>query len=239
MKNNQKLTVAFIAVLSFVGSYGADAGTVTGTIKFAGAAPAMAPLKLNKECEAKQAGKKPTSETLVLGPGSTMGNVYVYVKSGLPSQKWPVPKEAAVLDQRGCVYVPHTIAIQAGQTLDILNSDGITHNVNAKCMKNPKFNAGMPGARTKMSKTFDKPEICTFKCDVHPWMQANLAISEHPFFAVTKDDGKYQIANLPAGSYEIEAWHAKLGTKVAKVSVGASDSQTIDFSFDKPAAPIN
>jgi uncharacterized protein (DUF2141 family) len=72
------------------------------------------------------------------------------------------------------------------------------------------------------------------KCDVHPWMQSYMGVFSHPFFAVTGADGKFTIANLPAGTYEVEAWHEKLGTQKSTVTVGASDTKTIKVQFVPP-----
>jgi len=126
--------------------------------------------------------------------------------------------------------------IQQGQTFKVLNSDGVLHNVHALPKVNAQFNMAMPPTRKDAEHVFDKAEDpFQIKCDVHPWMTAYTMVTTNPFYSVTKEDGKFTIKDLPAGSYEIEAWHEKLGKKTEKVTVGDSDTKTVDFKFSAPA----
>jgi plastocyanin len=213
------------------------AASVTGTVKFDGTAPKFKEIKMDADPVCASHNKGPVlPQTLVLGDGNTMGNVFVYVKSGLKAATAPAPTTEVVIDQKACQYHPHVIAVVAGQPVKILNPDGTLHNVHALSKVNPEFNAAMPKFRTEITKVFDKPEPSPFalKCDVHPWMGAWMAVMPHTFFAVTKEDGKFSIENLPAGTYEIEAWHEKLGKKTATVKVGDTETGTADFTFAAP-----
>jgi plastocyanin len=214
------------------------AGSVTGTVKFDGQAPSLRPLAMDADpvC-AKKHDKPVPNEMLSLGSGNTMANVLVRVTGGLPSGKsYPAPKDPIVMDQKGCIYHPHVFAMQQGQKFKVLNSDGVLHNVHALPSSNAQFNMAMPPNRTEAEHVFDKAEETPFKikCDVHPWMTAYTAVLTNPFYSVTKDDGKFSIADLPAGTYEIEAWHEKLGSKKEKVTVGDKDEKTVDFTFSAP-----
>jgi hypothetical protein len=136
------------------------------------------------------------------------------------------------LDQRGCIYVPHVMGIMVGQQYRILNSDGILHNIHTLPKINRSFNRAMPATLKETSTTFEKPEaVFNIKCDVHPWMSAYIAVFTHPFFSTTATDGKFTIAGLDAGTYEITAWHERLGTQSASVTVSGSDTKTQDFKF--------
>ena len=174
---------------------------------------------------------------LVLGSGNTMGNIMVYVSKGLPSGKtWPAPTTPVTLDQKGCQYVPHVQGIMVGQPYKILNSDGILHNVHALPKINKQFNVAMPATRKEATATFDKPEaVFQIKCDVHPWMTAFVGAFTHPFFSVTGTDGKFTISGLDPGTYEITAWHERLGTQTASITVGANDKKVQDFKFTTAA----
>jgi plastocyanin len=218
----------------------AVAATITGTVAFAGKAPALKPLDMAAEavCHKKHGGKPSPNEALVLGTGNTMGNIMVWVSKGLAAGKtWPAPKTPVVLDQDGCVYKPHVMGIMVGQPYRILNNDGILHNIHTLPKINPAFNRGQPATVKEMTTTFAKPEnMFQVKCDVHPWMAAYIGVFTHPFFSVTGTDGKFTLSNLEAGSYEITAWHERLGTQTATITVGASDTKTQDFKFALPGA---
>ncbi len=214
------------------------ASSVSGTVTFDGKAPTLRPLAMDADpaCAKKHSGPVP-SEMLVLGPGNTMGNIMVWVSKGLPAGKtWPVPKTPVVLDQHGCQYKPHVMGIMVGQTYKILNSDGVLHNIHTLPKVNASFNKGMPPTLKETTTVFNKPEeVFHIKCDVHPWMSAYMAVFNHPFFSVTEADGKFTISGLDPGTYEITAWHERLGTQTASVTVGANDKKTQDFKFSVPA----
>jgi plastocyanin len=211
------------------------AATVNGSVVFDGKAPALKPLAMEAEpvCHKMHGGKPAPNEMLVLGSGNTMGNIIVWISKGLPAGKtWPAPKTPVTLDQKGCQYVPHVMGIMVGQPYRILNSDGILHNVHTLPKINPQFNRGQPATVKEISTAFPKPEgMFQIKCDVHPWMSAYIGVFTHPFYAVTKPDGKFTISNLPAGSYEITAWHERLGTQTASLTVAENDTKAQNFKF--------
>ncbi|HKQ98286.1 MAG TPA: carboxypeptidase regulatory-like domain-containing protein [Candidatus Polarisedimenticolia bacterium] len=229
---------AVILSLAGLGAGLAVAGTISGTVTYEGKVPNLKPIAMDADpsCAKKHTGPVP-SDVLVLGDGNTMANILVRVVGGLPAGKtWPAPTTPAVMDQNGCHYQPHVLGIQVGQPFKILNSDGILHNVHSLPKINKPFNMAMPGNRTEASTTFDKAEnIFPVKCDVHPWMSAFIAVLTNPFYAVTAKDGKFSIPNLDPGTYEVEAWHEKLGTQKMSVTVGA-DTKPIAFKFTAPAA---
>ena len=215
----------------------AHAASVRGVVKYDGAVPKFKEIKMDADplCQV-QHSEAVFPQTLVLGEGSTMANVFVRIKSGLPARQYPAPAEPVVLNQKGCFYEPHVLGVMVGQPLKILNPDGTLHNVHAMSKVNPEFNLAMPKFRTETTKTFDKEEFMfAFKCDVHPWMLAWVAVMPHPFFAVTPPNGTFTIDNLPAGTYEIEAWHEKLGTQTASVTVAEGDSKEVNFTFSRPS----
>jgi len=210
------------------------AGTVTGTVKFEGTAPKLRPLKMDADpgCAKKHSGPV-MPEVLVLGDGNTLGNIFVRVKGVSGSHS--TPADSVVMDQNGCQYSPHVLGVMVGQKFLIKNSDGLLHNVHSLAKVNQAFNRAMPAAVTETEYTFDKEELMfKIKCDVHPWMKAYVGVITHPYYDVTGTDGKFEIKGVPAGSYEVEIWHERLGTKTANVTVGDSDTQTLDFSLSVP-----
>jgi plastocyanin len=232
------LAAGLVAVVVWPG-VALAASSVTGTVTFDGKAPTLRPLAMDADpaCAKKHSAPVP-NEMLVLGSGNTMGNILVFVSKGLPAGKtWPVPKTPVTLDQNGCQYKPHVMGIMVGQTYKILNSDGVLHNIHTLPKVNAAFNKGMPPTLKEATTVFNKPEdVFHIKCDVHPWMSAYIAVFTHPFFSATGTDGKFTISGLDPGTYEITAWHERLGTQTASVTVGGSDTKTQNFKFTMPAA---
>ncbi len=209
--------------------------TVKGTVRYEGDVPRLAAIKMDADpgCAAKH--KTPVqSEALVLGDGNTLANVLVQVKSGLPATQFAPPAEPRVMDQEGCRYIPHVMGIMVGQTFKILNSDGLLHNVHSLPKINKGFNRAMPANQTEAEFTFTKTEEpFKIKCDVHPWMNAFVAVLDHPYYSVSGADGSFEIAGLPAGTYELEAWHEKLGTQTATVTIADGETTASDFTFTR------
>ena len=229
--------LTLVVILQLVVASAVMAATITGTVTYEGRVPNLPPVSMGADPDCAAKHKAPVqSDILVLGPGNTMANILVKVKSGVPEKQYSAPSTPAVLDQKGCRYDPHVLAVMVGQPINILNSDGLMHNVHALPEVNQQFNMAMPASRTEASHTFTKAEgVFKVKCDVHPWMGAWIAVLTHPYFDVTETDGKFTISDLPAGTYEIEIWHEKLGTQTQKVTVGASDTKTLDFTMSPPS----
>jgi len=220
-------------------------GTITGKVSFDGESPGRTVIRMGgdpncKPHEPVAVGKTTgaLSEALIVGPDRGIKNVFVYVKDGLGDRVYATPTTPVELDQEGCQYEPHVFGVQVGQPVEIKNSDMTLHNVHAIPKANAEFNFGQENEKAPIiTKTFDKPEIgVSFRCDVHGWMRAYANIVTHPFFAVTKDDGSFEIKGLPAGTYTIEAWHERLGTQQTKVTISdGAAAATAAFSF-KPEA---
>lgn len=240
MRRTASLCLAGLVATALWPRVALAASTVTGTVTFDGKVPTLRPLAMEADpvCAKKHAGKPVPNEMLVLGNGNTMGNIMVWVSKGVPAGKsWPAPKDPVTIDQNGCQYKPHVMGIMVGQTYKILNSDGVLHNIHTLPKANASYNKGMPGTMKEATTTFNKPEpVFPVKCDVHPWMQAYVGVFTHPFFSVTGADGKFTISGLEPGTYEITAWHERLGTQTASVTVGASDTKTQNFKFTTAGA---
>jgi plastocyanin len=232
------LRLAVLAAVTVWPSVAGAASSISGTVTFDGKTPTLKPLAMDADpvCAKKHTGPVP-NEMLVLGSGNTMGNIMVWVSKGLPAGKtFPAPSTPVVLDQQGCQYKPHVMGIMVGQPYKILNSDALPHNVHTLPKVNKPFNRAMPATVKEATTTFDKEEpIFQVKCDVHPWMGGYIAVFSHPFFSVTATDGKFTISGLDPGTYEITAWHERLGTQTASITVGANDKKTQDFKFTTPA----
>ena len=210
----------------------ATAGEVKGVVSLEGTAPANESIRMNADPVCVKAASGPqTAETIVANDGK-LANVFVYVKDGLGNYVYDTPTTPAVLDQKGCRYTPHVFAVRVNQPVEIVNSDPTLHNIHATPKANQEFNNGQPIQGMKMTHTFKAKEVMVpFKCDVHGWMNAYVAVMDHPYYAVTGNDGTFSLASLPPGTYTIEAWHEKLGTATQSVTVGAKETKEVSFSF--------
>lgn len=223
-----KVLSAFL-FLTFISSQ-LFAASITGSVKFEGTAPA--PKKIDTKSDPSCGGGSVPAEEVVVNANGTLKNVFVYVKEGLPDQKFEVSSEAVKLDQKGCQYVPHVFGLQTGQTLEMVNSDATLHNVHGMPAKSKKFNLGMPIQGMKLKRKFDQPEVMVkLKCDVHPWMSAYAGVLPHPFFAVTDESGNFEIKNLPAGNYTVELWHEKFGVQQKRITVTETPAEPAVFSY--------
>jgi plastocyanin len=210
----------------------ATAATITGTIKLDGTAPKGEAIKMNADPVCMREGKGTTTQFFVVGNDNALQNVFVYVKDGLGNRTFQAPTQPVTLDQKGCHYTPHVFGIQVGQPLEVVNSDPTLHNIHALPKANQEFNTGQPIQGMKFQHTFTAKEVMVpFKCDVHGWMNAYVGVLDHPYYAVSNADGKFEIKGLPPGTYTIEAWHEKLGPMTQSVTVGAKESKDANFTF--------
>jgi hypothetical protein len=207
--------------------------SISGKITFDGTVPPAEKVKLSADPKCAEMHKEGMEKQPIMVKDGGLANVFVYVKSGLPAgASYPAPTEPATIDQHGCNYTPHIVAMQTGQPLKIKNSDDTLHNIHPRPTVNAEFNIGQPRKGMESTKTFDKKEVMfPVGCDVHPWMRAYISVLDNPFYAVSKEDGTFEIKGLPPGDYEIEAYHEKLKTQSQKVSVKAGDSAKVDFAF--------
>ncbi len=210
----------------------ATAATLTGMISFSGDAPRFPPVNMSAEpdCVKMHGGRVPSDRVLV--NDGKLQDVLVWVSKGMEGKRFPVRQDMVNLDQKGCIYKPHVVAVQAGQALNITNSDPTTHNVHPLPRENREWNKSQTSSAPPIEYAFPRPEKrIAVKCNIHPWMQAYIHVIEHPYFAVTDSNGAFEIANLPPGTYTLQAMHEQLGEQEMEVTVGASESKQVDFSF--------
>lgn len=208
----------------------ATVGSVMGMVSIEGTPPAPEEIRMNSDPACVEAASDTQTEYFAVGGEGGLGNVFVYVKNIEGS--FPAATGTMTLDQKGCRYTPHVFGMRVGQTLEIINSDPTLHNIHATPSANDEFNTGQPIQGMKFERTFDAPEVMVpFKCDVHGWMNAYVGVLDHPYFAVTGEDGKFDISDLPPGQYEVEAWHEMLGTQTQNITVGDGETADLNFSF--------
>ncbi len=210
----------------------ATAATISGKVAYTGEATQGARLRMGADPTCDQQHSEPVySQELEVTDGNVQ-DAFVWVKSGLEGYTFDPPTGQATLDQHGCIYIPHVLGIRTNQELQVLNSDPTTHNINPTPKNNRDWNESQgPNAPPKI-KTFARQEIMIpVKCNVHPWMKSYIGVVDHPYFAVTGKDGSYELKGLPPGTYTVEVWHEKLGQQEQQITVAASETKSVDFTY--------
>ncbi|MBI4168672.1 MAG: TonB-dependent receptor [Acidobacteria bacterium] len=206
------------------------AGEIVGKVKYAGNPPAPAKISITKD-QAVCAKVPHLEESLLVAPDKGVKNVVVNVADPKDGKKMAAPAKNPTIDQNGCKFTPRVQVVPAGQPVDILNNDGILHNIHTLPKNNTPFNKAQPKFKKKMTEKFDKPDLVQIKCDVHTWMSGWVVVAGHPYYAVSDEKGAFRIADVPAGTYALEYWHEKLGKQTKPVTVPASGSVTADLEF--------
>lgn len=206
-------------------------GTLRGVVKFNGEPPAMADIAPSSDpaCEGMV-----LKEQAVLVKDGKLRNVLVRVRGPVPGAP-AVSTEPVVVDQSKCTYLPRVQGALTGQPILVKNSDGTMHNVRGLAGSKALFNLAQPPSAPPVTKPIPNGvELLSLKCDVHQWMRAYVAVSPHPYFATTGEDGTFSLSGVPEGTYTLEAWHESLGTKTAEVTV--KDGAVTEASFEFSAA---
>lgn len=207
------------------------AGMIVGKVSYKGD-PKARTLSLGKDQEV--CGKSKTDPTLSVGEGGGLRNAVVHITDIKTGKKYEPQK--VTLDQKGCEYQPHVLAFVAGSTVEVLNPDGILHNVRALSKVNTPFNLAQPKFKTSLTVKFDQPEIVAVRCDVHDWMSGWFFVAEHPYFSVSDASGAFALPSVPPGGYTVEVWHEKLDTQNKKIEVAADGKVEVNFEFAAPGA---
>ena len=216
-------TVLFAGGPARVGAQGG--GTIEATVTYAGA-PVVEKLKVNKDTQ--KCGTEVLIEKVVVGAGKGLANAVVSVAGAKGA---PTAKKASV-DQKGCKFNPHVVAMMPGE-LEIKNSDDILHNVHTYSTANPSINKAQPKFKKTMTEKLEKPEIIKLTCDVHSWMLGWIAVMPHPFFGVTDGNGAAKIENVPPGKQTVEVWHETLGKATKEVEVKAGQTTKVAIEMKK------
>ncbi|MBI4537367.1 MAG: hypothetical protein HY712_05365 [candidate division NC10 bacterium] len=206
-----------------------DLGSLSGRMTYAENPPPKKKLDVTKDKEV--CGKSEIyDEALVVGPDKGLKNAVVTVV-GVKGGKFASAK--VVLDQKGCQYLPRVMVVPTTGQLDILNSDGILHNIHTHSTANPAINKAQPKFKKTLTEKFTKPEIIKVTCDAHAWMAGWIVATDHPFVAVTDEKGNFSIKDLPPGNYKVEIWHETLGKQVKEVSIKAKEDAKLTLELAK------
>ena len=207
-------------------------GTIKGHIRLSGKLPGNPVIRMGKDpmCAQMNRGTQVVQETVVASADGSLANVFVELQGKFPQT--PVPAEPVTIDQRSCVYRPRVVGARVGQTLQIRNDDALLHNVHSLSAVGNSFNVGQPKVGiVSPFRLKDEELMLRLKCDVHSWMTAYVGVVSHPYFAVSAATGLFEIGNVPAGTYTVQAWHERYGPLRKTVRVGAGAVAGVDFTY--------
>ena len=210
----------------------ARSGVIKGHIRLKGKASGNPVIRMGIDpmCAKLNAGKRPVQEAVAASADGSLANVFVSLEGSFPSS--PVPATPVTIDQKACIYVPRVVGARVGQTLQVRNSDALLHNVHGLSAGSNVFNVGQPAAGVVTEFRLKQEEIMLrVSCDIHRWMTAFVGVVSHPYFATSGVGGTYAIANVPAGTYTIQAWHEQYGRLTQKVRVTAGSTSSVDFVY--------
>lgn len=206
-----------------------DTGSLSGRTTYGGAPPPKKKVDVNKDQEV--CGKHEIyDESLVVGPDKGLKNSVVIV---LGAKGGKFASQKVELDQRGCQYNPHVVVVPTTGQLDILNSDGVLHNIHTHSTANSAINVAQPKFKKVITEKFTKPEMIKATCDAHSWMSGWIVATDHPFVAVTDDKGNFAIKDIPPGKYKVEIWHETLGKQTREVTIKAKEEAKLTLELAK------
>jgi len=224
------LPVLFALTVAVASVGPAPAGTIEGKVTYTGTPPKMKPIDMSKEptC-AKEHNPPLLGENVVTGPGNALQYVVVYISAG--EQSAQPPSEPVRYDQKGCMYVPHILAMHTNQSLQIYTDDPFTHNIHPMPKRNPEWNKSQPPGAAPIDTKWANPEFIEVKCNIHPWMHGYFAVLNTSHYAVTDNEGNYSLKGLPPGKYTVTAWQEQYSTQSQEVTVGPTGAASVNFVF--------
>ncbi|MBS1799191.1 MAG: carboxypeptidase regulatory-like domain-containing protein [Acidobacteria bacterium] len=211
----------------------ATAAEIAGKVSYIGPKPTPKKIDMSEDpaCVSAHHGQA-FDESLIVGRNHSLANAFIYIKSGLEGKTFEVPATPVVIDQNGCWFHPHVMGVQTNQVVKIVNSDPVTHNIHPMAEVNREWNHSQGPGDPVLTRKFVKPEIMIpVKCNIHSWMRAYIGVLDHPYFAVSKDDGTFKIPNLPPGTYTLAIWQEKLGTQEQQITIAPGQHAVADFTF--------
>jgi plastocyanin len=217
---------ALVLLVSLLAQTGA--GKVAGKVTLSGLAPKLAPLPVTRDM--KTCGTTKPDDALEVSQNGGVKNAVLWIVNG-PKPGKDASKTKVTLDQKQCEFVPHVVAMPAGATLNVVNSDKLFHNVHAREGDKTVFNFAMPVPNYTIPKPLKQPEALRITCDVHPWMRAWVQVLDTSAFAVTDESGAYTISGVPPGKHTLKLWHERLGEKEQQVEVTAGGTATADLQL--------
>jgi|CXWL01.1.fsa_nt_gi plastocyanin len=206
-------------------------GTITGHVRLTGASPANPVIRMGVDpvCAAMNRATRPVQQFVVKSADGGLGNAFVRLDGTFPAT--PPSSEPVVIAQQNCVYGPRMVAARVGQRLMVVNRDMTLHNVHGTTAKGSVFNITQPSVGMVFSHVLRAAEIIRLRCEPHSWMTGYIGVVDHPYFAMTRDDGSFTIERVPAGRRVVHVWHEAFGDTTRTVVVKAGEVVTVDLAY--------
>jgi len=204
----------------------ADGGTLRGTVTYKGEPPSEEPLEVDHDMDC--CAKKPIlPETLLLEDGKVKDAV-IWIEGVKGDKPWPL--DAGVMDQQGCIFLPHIVVIGVGETMRFLNSDPIIHNIHTWPRNNPPMSVSQlaKGLGRPIKRSFDLVDEIKVTCDVHKWMSAWILVRDNAYYSQSGEDGAFEITEIPPGKYKVVFWHESLERIEKEIEFTANTSYLED-----------
>lgn len=185
-----------------------DGGTISGSVKWSGPVPHATAFPITKDpqiCD-PDSRKSTDLERLIVGSGGGVANAIVFLKNISRGKAMDLPEQRRHLDQKHCRYIPHILLVPENGSLSMMSSDATLHTVHMDGAAT--FNLPFPFTDRVTSRTMSNPGLVHLRCNGgHVWMNAEMMVVPHPYFAVTDESGRFEFTDVPAGTYQIAAWH--------------------------------
>lgn len=204
-----------------------NGATISGEALHAGPPPGPFVIWVKKDTEVF--GEKVPDDRLVVSRTGKIMNVVVTLEGVKEGKPWP--NHRAQLVNKGGRFLPHVQAVKTGVQLEIINRDPVLHNTHGYQDRRTVFNLAQPNQDQVIRKPLRRPGLIDIMCDSHDWMSAWIVVQDHPYEAVTGEDGTYAINDIPPGTYTLTAWHEKLGRQKFQVTVKAKEQKKVDVTF--------
>jgi len=226
----KRLFISILLLTWFCSSEASYGQTIKGNVRYSG--PSIEKKKTLVTIDQYICGKEKDPEDLLLSANNGIKNAVVSLQNIAPDTKrdWNLP--AAKMDQKQCSFTPRVVIVPVGGTVEFLNSDRLLHNVRSAGKENPPFNRAQPHARS-ISFSFKQPELLRIDCDLHSWMRGWVVVAEHPFYAITNEQGEFTLENVPPGKYTLQVWQEALGTVTQQVVVGEKETAPLSIVMGK------
>ncbi len=205
----------------------ADGATISGEATYVGSPPGPFVIWVKKNADVF--GEKLPDERILVSRTGKIRNVLVTLEGIKEGKRWPEHRPQLI--NRGGRFVPHLLVARTGSQLEVINQDPVLHNTHSYLDGKTLFNLAQPNKDQVIRKPLKRSGLVDLMCDSHDWMNGWIAVLDHPYFAITGEDGTYAIADIPPGTYTLTAWHEKLGKKQVQVTVKGKEPKKADFAF--------